>query len=293
MADNEFSNTVNQIISVNGIKKIPLKDIQITSLIGQGGQAKVFKGLYNNQQVAIKYMKILDYKCFPHELVIITYLDHPNIPKFHGIIHENGEFCLVFDFIEGRTLDKFKPSQFTESIKIQMIYDLASILEYIHQNKIIHRDLKPENLMVSNNGKVYLIDFGISKVCTQSDFTKTRAKGTVNYMAPECLDPDEITEDGQIISVITPKIDVWSFGCVVSWLFSGYVPWTDKYKDCVPIIQTVLAKKLEFTIPKNITNEHIYNVIKMSTIIDKAKRSGMDEIKKYIEDNLVGLIKKE
>ena len=85
--------------------------------------------------------------------------------------------------------------------------------------------------MLDNQGKIHLLDFSIAKVITNAEFTLTRAKGTLNYLAPECLELSEISEDQQIISKITSKVDVWAFGCIVSWLFSGYVPWSDKYKD--------------------------------------------------------------
>lgn len=228
-------------------------------------------------------MQNIDYKCFAHELVIIAYLEHPNIPKFYGIVTEQNIISLVFEFIDGKTLDEFKPNVFSSEQKYKIIYDLCSILEYIHQNKFIHRDLKPENLMVDNTGKIFLIDFGIAKVCTTEDYTRTRAKGTVNYLAPECLDPADIGDDEQIISQITTKIDVWAFGCIVSWLFSGYLPWCDKYKDSVPIIQQVLAKKTPFSIPNNITDTIIIQIIQMATKINIDERSSMSEIKLFLE----------
>ena len=135
-----------------------------------------------------------------------------------------------------------------------MIYELASSLEYIHSQKFIHRDLKPENIMLGKDGHIYLIDFSIAKVLTNSEFTLTRTKGTLNYLAPECLEPTEINEDQQIISKVTAKVDVWAFGCIVSWLFSGLVPWSDKYNDSPAIIQQILLKQYPFSIPNNIFN---------------------------------------
>ena len=286
MEGNEFLKTVEQLVTINHIEKIKLEDIELNTKIGEGGQAKVFKGVFRGNQVAVKVMQNIDFKCFAHELVIIAYLEHPNIPKFYGIVIQQNIICLVFDYIQGKTLDEFKPSDFTDQQKYKMIYDLSSILEYIHMNKFIHRDLKPENCMIDTKGKIFLIDFGIAKVCTIEDYTRTRAKGTVNYLAPECLDPSDI-EDEQIISKITTKIDVWAFGCIVSWLFSGYLPWCDKYKDCVPVIQQVLAKKIPFSIPNNITNENVYKIIQMATKINIDERSSMSEIKVFIEKYLL------
>ena len=278
-----FLQTVEKIVDINHIKKIQLEQIELIKKIGEGGQAKVYMGTYNNQKVAVKLMKKVDYKCFAHELVILALLEHENIPKFYGIIREKNVLSLVFEFIEGKTLDQFKITDFTTEQKYNMIYQLTSCLEYIHNKKFIHRDLKPENIMLDNQGKIHLLDFSIAKVITNAEFTLTRAKGTLNYLAPECLELSEISEDQQIISKITSKVDVWAFGCIVSWLFSGYVPWSDKYKDLPPIIQQILMKKLPFSIPKNIDDKNIIKIIEMSTEVDVDKRKNMKEIKDFLD----------
>ena len=278
-----FLQTVEKIVDLNHIKKIQLEEISLIKKIGEGGQAKVYMGTYQNEKVAVKLMKNVDYKCFAHELVILALLDHENIPKFYGIIREKNVLSLVFEFIEGRTLDQFKISEFTTEQKYNIIYQLTSCLEYIHSKKFIHRDLKPENIMLDNQGKIHLLDFSIAKVITNAEFTLTRAKGTLNYLAPECLELSEISEDQQIISKITSKVDVWAFGCIVSWLFSGYVPWSDKYKDLPPIIQQILMKKIPFSIPKNIEDKNIIKIIEMATQVDVNKRKNMKEIKDFLD----------
>ena len=278
-----FLQTVEKIVDLNHIKKIQLEEISLIKKIGEGGQAKVYMGTYQNEKVAVKLMKNVDYKCFAHELVILALLDHENIPKFYGIIREKNVLSLVFEFIEGRTLDQFKINEFTTEQKYNIIYQLTSCLEYIHSKKFIHRDLKPENIMLDNQGKIHLLDFSIAKVITNAEFTLTRAKGTLNYLAPECLELSEISEDQQIISKITSKVDVWAFGCIVSWLFSGYVPWSDKYKDLPPIIQQILMKKIPFSIPKNIEDKNIIKIIEMATQVDVNKRKNMKEIKDFLD----------
>ena len=278
-----FLQTVEKIVDINHIKKIRLEEINIIKKIGEGGQAKVYMGEYDKKKVAVKNMKNVDLKCFAHELVILALLEHENIPKFYGIIREQNVLSLVFEFIEGNTLDQLNIGNFTTQQKYNIIYQLASCLEYIHSKKFIHRDLKPENIMLDNQGKIHLLDFSIAKVITNAEFTLTRAKGTLNYLAPECLELSEISEDQQIISKITSKVDVWAFGCIVSWLFSGYVPWSDKYKDLPPIIQQILMKKIPFSIPKNIEDKNIIKIIEMATEVDVNKRKNMNEIKDFLD----------
>jgi serine/threonine protein kinase len=278
-----FLQTVEKIVDINHIKKIRLEEINIIKKIGEGGQAKVYMGEYDKKKVAVKNMKNVDLKCFAHELVILALLEHENIPKFYGIIREQNVLSLVFEFIEGNTLDQLNIGNFTTQQKYNIIYQLASCLEYIHSQNFIHRDLKPENIMLDNKGQIHLLDFSIAKVITNAEFTLTRAKGTLNYLAPECLEQSETSEDQQIISKITSKVDVWAFGCIVSWLFSGYIPWSDKYKDLPPIIQQILMKKLPFSIPKNIQDKNIIKIIEMSTEVDVNKRKSMKDIKDLMD----------
>ena len=278
-----FLQTVEKIVDINHIKKIQLEEVKLIKKIGEGGQAKVYMGEYDNKKVAVKLMKNVDYKCFAHELVILALLDHENIPKFYGIIREKNVLSLVFEFIEGNTLDQLKIDNFTTQQKYNIIYQLTSCLEYIHSKNFIHRDLKPENIMLDNQFKIHLLDFSIAKVITNAEFTLTRAKGTLNYLAPECLELSEISEDQQIISKITSKVDVWAFGCIVSWLFSGYIPWSDKYKDLPPVIQQILMKKLPFSIPKNIKDENVIKIIEMATEVDVNKRKSMKDIKDLMD----------
>ena len=278
-----FLQTVEKIVDINHIKKIQLEEVKLINKIGEGGQARVYMGEYENKKVAVKLMKNVDYKCFAHELVILALLDHENIPKFYGIIREKNVLSLVFEFIEGNTLDQLNIGNFTTQQKYNIIYQLTSCLEYIHSRNFIHRDLKPENIMLDNKGQIHLLDFSIAKVITNAEFTLTRAKGTLNYLAPECLELSEISEDQQIISKITSKVDVWAFGCIVSWLFSGFIPWSDKYKDLPPIIQQILMKKLPFSIPKNIQDKNIIKIIEMSTEVDVNKRKSMKDIKDLMD----------
>ena len=120
-----FLQTVQKIEDINHIKKIKLQDLNLINKIGEGGQVKVYMGTYENHKVAIKVMKNVDYKCFVHELVILSFLEHKNIPIFFGIVREPNVLCLVFEFIEGKTLDKYKVSEFSTEQKYNIIYQLA------------------------------------------------------------------------------------------------------------------------------------------------------------------------
>lgn len=279
----DIINTVKELMEINHINKISLKDVSLKKKIGEGGQAKVYRGTYQGEEVAVKVLEEVDWKCLAHEIVIISNLQHEVIAKFYGIIADDNVLALVFRFINGKSLDEYKLADISTEAKIKIVKQLASALDYIHKNKFIHRDLKPENLMLDNNYNLHLIDFGIAKVCTNKSFTVTRAKGTLHYLAPEALDAEDLTETEEIISMITTKVDVWAYGGIVSYIFSGILPFCNKYADSNAVIQKVLMKKMPFPIPDNITNETIIKVITMATQVDPNKRADMTEIKAVLD----------
>lgn len=277
--------TIKELMEINQISKISLEELKLSKKIGEGGQAKVYRGKLGDDEVAVKVLQEVDWKCLAHEIVIISNLKHPCIPRFYGIVLEEGIIALVTQFINGRSLDEFKFSEFSENQKAKIVKQLASALDFIHSNNFIHRDLKPENVMIDKNCNVFLIDFGIAKVCTNKDFTITRAKGTIHYLAPETLDAADLTEAEEIVSYVTTKVDVWAFGCIVSYLYSSVLPWCNKYVDSQTVIQKLLLTKKPFPIPDSIKNEAIVQIIAMATKTNPEDRATMTEITK-ISDTL-------
>jgi len=278
MNDQELQQTIKDLMEINHIKKIPLKTISLKKKIGEGGQAKVYRGTLDGEEVAVKVITEVDWKCLAHEIVILSNLNHTAMPKFYGIILDNKIIGLVFKYITGKPLDEYDKNYFTTEQKLKIVTEMADALNYVHKNKFIHRDLKLENIMVDNDYKTHLIDFGIAKVCSNGISNMTRAKGTLHYLAPETLEAADLTETEDIISIVTNKVDVWSFGCIVSYLFSGYLPWCNEYKDNEVVIQKLLLTKVKFPIPNNIKDENIRKIIKIATEVDFKKRASMEDI---------------
>jgi serine/threonine protein kinase len=274
---------VFELIEINKIPIIPLKEIQFKKKIGEGGQAKVYRGIYKETEVAVKIISNVDWKCFAHEIVILSNLIHESIPKFYGMIIENDILATVTKFVNGKTLGCLEPTEIDDDVKLSIVKQLGKVLNFIHQNNFIHRDLKPENIMLESSGHLYLIDFGIAKICTNIDSTMTRAKGTIYYLAPECLDAADYTETKDIISIITTKVDVWGYGCIVSYLYSGHLPWCEVNIDNANVIQKLLTQKKPYPIPKNITDKKIIKIISMATQISPSERSDMAAIMSSLE----------
>jgi calcium-dependent protein kinase len=224
-------------------------------------------------------------KCLAHEIVILSNLNHPNIPKFFGIVLQDKLIGIVCELIYGKSLDEYQMKNIRKEDKIKILKSFGSALTYVHSINFIHRDLKPENILIENDTfNVFLIDFGIAKVITSADATKTRAKGTIHYLAPETFDISELTEEKEIISSITTKVDVWAFGCIISYLFSGSLPWCNKYKDNNVLIQKLLMKKEKFPVPVNIEDENIVKIVELATNVDFEKRASMSELQNIIEN---------
>ena len=281
----QIKNTINSLIDINNIKLISMNDLILTKLIGEGGQSKVYEGYFENNHIAIKIFNNIDWKSFMNEIIIISNLKHSSIPKFYGIVNENKTVGLVTEYIKGRTLDKIKVNDLSYNIKLQIAKNISEVLESMHINNFIHRDLKPENIMIDDNFNTFLIDFGISKICVNKKNSLTLTKGTINYLAPECLEIIDLSENEEIISMISPKVDVWSFGCLLSYLFSGIIPWDNLFAGNEHLLQKNLMEKNEFPIPNIIKDKYpeIYNIIKEATIIDENKRANISKICDMLE----------
>ncbi len=187
---------------------------EILSLIGAGGMGEVWKARDTRlgRMVAIKKVKEQHSERFRQEARSIAALNHPNICQIHDI----GPDYLVLEYVEGKSLSGPLPEREAVRLAIQ----IAAALEEAHRNGIIHRDLKPSNVMVTDNGSVKLLDFGLAKLYEQStnestaDFPATEAGavlGTVAYMSPE-------QAQGQPADA---RSDIFAFGLVLYEMLSG------------------------------------------------------------------------
>jgi serine/threonine protein kinase len=273
------------LINNRKIRKISENEIVINQEnIGSGGQGEVSIATFEGKKVALKKLEKINWKGFAHEIIILSCVGHENIPEFYGIVNKKDNFQLVFQLIDGMDLRDLEIENINEQAKLRIAQDVCNALEVIHFFNIVHRDLKPENIMVDKTGKGYLIDFGISKILGEKTSVDSNAKGTYEYLAPEVYAFLEENEEGVCHSKISEKIDVWSFGLVLSYLFSGVVPWSNKRlgNDQRQILSW-LKEKVAFPIPNQIKNEQIINIIKLATIWEKNERPTISEIKKLLD----------
>jgi len=204
---------------------------QVDQLIGEGGMGLVFKArdVQLNRSVAIKVLpaeRLSDperKRRFLQEAKATSLLNHPNIVTVHGITHERDADFLVMEFVAGKTLDQLIPAKGL-ALKPALKYalEIASALEAAHAAGIVHRDIKPSNIMITEQGRVKVLDFGLAKL-TESDQAPgpdqsapltTQAGlvfGTAAYMSPEQA------QGGRADA----RSDIFSFGALLYQMVTG------------------------------------------------------------------------
>ena len=167
---------------------------EILSKIGAGGMADVYKGRDNvlNRYVAVKVLK-KEYredetyvKKFRSEAQAAAGIMNPNIVNVYDVGVDRGLYYMVMELVEGITLKEYiaKKQKLSPKEVISITLQVCAGMEAVHKGHIIHRDIKPQNIIISNEGKVKVTDFGIAKAAS-SNTTSSNAMGSVHYTSPE------------------------------------------------------------------------------------------------------------
>lgn len=227
----------------------------LEKLIGVGGMAVVFRArdLYmNDNTVAIKMLKEdvatdeIVVKRFKNESRAESLLKHPNIVAVHDVSVKGDVKYMVMEFVFGITLKKYlkekgEPLSTEEIISYSM--QILKALSLAHSNNIIHRDIKPQNIMVLENGKIKVMDFGIAKIANAETVTVAdKAIGTVYYMSPEQARGKQID----------CRSDIYSLGAMIYELATGVLP----FKGDSPV-SVVLKQINETPVPPRQINPSI------------------------------------
>ncbi len=199
---------------------------ELGKAIGQGGMGVVYEARDKRlkRPVAIKMLReefILDAaakKSLVEEATTVAELHHPSIVDIHAVEQDERGLYLVFERLEGRTLDELlaekKRLPLTEIKRV--LGPVCSALAYAHAHDVIHRDLKPANVMLTKDGGVKVLDFGISRHAALRGKAATTQTviGTPHYMAPE-----------QEYGVIRGENDVFALGAVLYEMVTGARPY--------------------------------------------------------------------
>jgi len=197
---------------------------EIIDLLGKGAMGIVYKALDPDidREVAIKTIRfdlISDDEeknelmlRFVREARAAGKLVHPNIITIHDVGKEKDMTYIVMQCIEGPSLQNWITSKkkFSASDIVKLMLQLCDALNFAHKNGIVHRDIKPANILLDNNGKPHVCDFGVAHI-EMSTITQTGATiGTPSYMSPE--------------QVMGKKIDIFSLGAILYELLTGKRP---------------------------------------------------------------------
>ena len=201
------------------------RQFHILEKAGEGGMGEVYRALDTklDREVALKFLTRVGRLVPEHsdrlrqEAKSLAALSHANIVTIYDIGEAEGVPFLVLEWVPGKSLnDPSLTRPWSVERFLQVALPVAEALAAAHERGIVHRDVKPGNVLVTDDGRVKLVDFGLAKVL-ESDLNLTRtatALGTVAYMSPEQVSAAEVG----------PPSDVFSFGVMAYELLTGQLP---------------------------------------------------------------------
>jgi len=215
------------------MKKILGERYELGAMIGTGGMADVYlaQDVRLNRQVAIKILRSdlardpSFVTRFNKEALSVAALNHPGIVSVYDSGREDSPSgampYIVMEYVEGKTLREIvnKGERFALNRAVEITEGILIALQYSHKNGIIHRDIKPGNIMITDNGDVKVMDFGIARALADTGATMTSTWniiGTAQYLSPEQATGTQADA----------RSDLYSVGCLLYELLAGRPPFT-------------------------------------------------------------------
>ncbi|OIT07108.1 PREDICTED: receptor protein kinase TMK1-like [Nicotiana attenuata] len=217
----------NMVISIQVLRDVT-NNFSEVNILGRGGFGTVYKGeLHDGTKMAVKRMEsgVMSEKGldeFKSEIAVLTKVRHRHLVTLLGYCLDGNERLLVYEYMPQGTLSRYlfnwkeeglKPLEWTRRLTIAL--DVARGVEYLHglaQQSFIHRDLKPSNILLGDDMRAKVADFGLVRLAPDGKASVvTRLAGTFGYLAPEYA----------VTGRVTTKIDVFSFGVILMELITG------------------------------------------------------------------------
>jgi serine/threonine-protein kinase len=235
---------------------------QILARIASGGMGTVYHA-YNpieKREVALKVLRgdrsddATFIKRFQREAAIMAELQHPNIARVYEVGHIDGYYFIEMEYLPGGNLSteikQIAAAGQAMSVPhaLEITRQVAAGLMMAHERGLVHRDIKPSNILISNDGRYVLSDFGIVWYSDMTHFTKTaQVMGTPEYMSPEQCQALEIDA----------RSDLYSLGCVLFEMLTGYPPFTAEAPLAVTLKQVQESPKpvheVRPDVPRNVS----------------------------------------
>jgi hypothetical protein len=231
-------------LTADGTLGLRLGAWRITRLLGRGGMGEVYEARRADgnfeQKVAIKLLQreaAAQMERFHAERQILARLEHPGIARLYdGGVTEDGRPFMVMELVEGRPITEYcKITGATFEQRLALFVQVCDAVAFAHRNLIVHRDLKASNILVTPNGAVKLLDFGIAKLLDAQLARVTQAASTP--MTPICAAPEQLTG-----GAVTTATDVYALGLLLFELLSGTHPWMGSDTPVLQAMRTVLQK---------------------------------------------------
>ena len=256
---------------------------KIIEKLGAGGMGEVYKAedLKLERTVALKFLPseyTRDDEAkdrFIREAKAASSLEHPNICTIHEINEtDDGQLYIVMSCYEGETLKaKIKDQGLKIKEAVNYAIQIAEGLAKAHDKGIVHRDIKPANILITNDGIVKILDFGLAKLAGEIGVTKTDTTvGTVAYMSPEQIEGESVDH----------RSDIWSLGAVMYEMISGRKPFKGDYDQAV--IYSILNEE-----PKSLADLRSDVPLELDRIVKKSLTKNADVRYQHIDDLVMNL----
>ena len=226
---------------------------RVVEKIAEGGMGEIYQGHDDelNRRLAIKILLPSALRepdglnRFKAEARALAQIDHPSVVRIHVAGESDGLHFMALEYIDGLPLEiyltRYSPS-LTEVLDI--FTQMTEGLMAAHELEIVHRDIKPQNVMVTSQGKVKVVDFGVAKAQTDHDNFKTSVGivvGTRSFLAPEILRGAPATKQG----------DIYSLGLILKFMLTGDMPTATPSTDGG---SRPTSAKISLLLPQTLTN---------------------------------------
>jgi eukaryotic-like serine/threonine-protein kinase len=201
-----------------------LGDYEILSVLGAGGMGKVYKvrNVISDRTEAMKILlpnlssqqELADR--FLREIKLLASLNHPNIAQLRTALTIENQLVMIMEFVDGHTIaSRLQEGPLSPTSAVSYVDQVLAALSYAHKMNIVHRDVKPANMMVTPQGVVKLMDFGIARSASDRGLTMTGTTlGSLNYMPPEQVKGDPADA----------RSDLYSLGVSLYEMVTGRLP---------------------------------------------------------------------